>query len=124
MTKFFGKIGFYITEETSPGVWTSRVVTKNYRGDVTKNYHRYEQSDSINDNFNISNNLSIVADFFCYENIGMIRFVEWMGSLWDVTGIELQRPRVLLTIGGVYNGPEPDSEEEDTTPPDSDGDNG
>lgn len=118
MTKFFGKIGFYITEETSPGVWTSKVVTKNYRGDIIRNYYRYDQSDSINDNLNISNNLSIIADSFCYENLGMIRFVEWMGSLWKVTGIELQRPRVLLTIGGVYNGPETDSEEEDTTPSD------
>lgn len=124
MTKFFGKIGFYITEETSPGVWTSKVVTKNYRGDIIRNYYRYDQSDSINDNLNISNNLSIIADSFCYENFGMIRFVEWMGSLWKVTGIELQRPRVLLTIGGVYNGPEPDSEEEDTTPSDFEGDNG
>lgn len=122
MTKFFGKIGFSITKETSPGVWSPKIITRKYRGDVTKNYYRRESnSNSINDNINVNNFISVVADSFVYENLGVIRFVEWMGSLWNVTGIEVQRPRLILTIGGVYNGPKPDSDEEDSTSRDPEG---
>lgn len=108
MTKYYGKIGFSITEETSPGVWTEKIVARDYKGDVVRNYIRREPSDKINDNVNISNNLSIVADPFFYEHIGMVRYVEWMGSLWNVESIDIQRPRLILTIGGVYNGPTPE----------------
>lgn len=108
MTRYFGKIGFSLTEETSPGIWTEKIVTRNYRGEVLKNYIRRETQEKINDNINISNNISIVADSFAYGNMGMIRFVEWMGTLWNVESIEVQSPRLILSIGGVYNGPEPE----------------
>lgn len=104
MTKFYGMIGYSITEETSPGVWEEKIVRKPYKGDVLKNYVQWNNSEHLNDDLNINNSISIVADSFAYENIGGIRFVEWMGSCWKVTSVDLsQRPRLILSIGGVYN---------------------
>lgn len=103
MVKFSGIVGFAIQKETSPGVWGEKITERCYKGDVLKNYIRWENGVSLNDNLNVNNSLSIVADSFAYENIGGIRFVKWMGASWKVTGVEVERPRLILTIGGVYN---------------------
>ena len=66
MSKYFGQIGFTVSEETDPGVWTESIVERDYFGDITKNYKRYE-GNKIVDDINISNNISIVADPFAYE---------------------------------------------------------
>lgn len=113
MTKYFGRIGFMTTHEISPGVYEEVVSLRKYKGDVLKNYRRWDQTDQVNDDFNINNTLSIVADSFMYENIGTIRCVEWMGYFWKISSIDLQRPRIILTVGGVYNGPIEDRTSED-----------
>lgn len=103
MAKFSGVVGFAMSEETSPGVWTEEIVERSYKGDVIKNFIRWENGQQLNDNLNLNNSISIVADAFAFEHIGVIRYVKWMGSVWKVTGIDVQRPRLVLTIGGVYN---------------------
>lgn len=106
--KYYGAIGYSITEETSPGVWAERIHERNYTGDVIKNNRRYSSSDNLNDNVTISNEFSVVADAFAYDNFMAIRYIEWMGARWKVETVEIQRPRLLLTVGGVYNGPDPE----------------
>lgn len=107
MAKFYGPIGFVCSEETEPGsgIWEDVVEERNYRGDVTKVYNRWEKSDKLNDNISISNNISIVADPYVSSNLYKIRYVKWLGGYWEITGIDVQPPRLVLTIGGVYNGP-------------------
>jgi hypothetical protein len=104
MAKYYGAIGFTTSEETSPGVWEDKITPRMYSGDVQQNYIRNEDSGRLNDNVIISNKISILADAFANENINNIRYVEWMGSLWTVKSIDVQRPRLILSIGGVYNG--------------------
>lgn len=104
MAKFYGKIGYSETKETTSGVWTENISERSYRGDVLRNTRRWEGSENLNDNLNVNNLISIVADAFAYENFFSIRYIEWMGSKWKVTNVEVQRPRLILTIGGVYNG--------------------
>ena len=105
MTKFYGKIGFSSTEQTVPGVWTPGIVEKQYYGDVLTNSRRYEaQSSSTNDNLLINHKISILADTYFTDHIGNIIFVEFGGSCWKVNNIEIQYPRLILTLGGVYNG--------------------
>lgn len=105
MGKFFGKIGYSITAETVPGVWEEIVKEHEYYGDLVRNTsRRYEASNSLNDNITISNDISIVADAFAYENFTHIRYVEFKGAKWIVSNVEIQHPRLLLTLGGVYNG--------------------
>jgi hypothetical protein len=102
--KFYGAIGYGISEETSPGVWTNRIVERNYSGDVLKNFKKSSAGQSINDDIDVNNMLSILADPFALNHFHTILYVRWMGAVWKVPTAEVQYPRLLLSIGGVYNG--------------------
>lgn len=104
MAKFFGVIGFVETVETSPGVWKEKPIERNYYGDWIRNSRRLQTSDQLNDNVNISNELSIVSDPYAINNFHSMRYVEFMGAKWKITNVEVQYPRLILTLGGVYNG--------------------
>lgn len=104
MAKFYGKIGFADTVETSPGVWTEKIVERNYFGDIIRNTRRLQSSDQLNDDINISNEISIVADPYANQNFHSMRYVEFMGAKWKITNVEVRYPRLILTVGGVYNG--------------------
>lgn len=104
MAKWYGEITFAKTVETKPGVWTEQITKRNYYGDVIRNSRRLQSADQVNDNINISNRISIVADPYAYDNFHSMRCAEFMGAKWKITDIEVQRPRLLLTLGGVYNG--------------------
>lgn len=105
MARFYGKVGFAIPTEIRPGVWEDSVVERSYYGDVIRNTRRKESGDRILDDINISNEISIIADQFANENFHHMSYVEFMGALWKVSTVAVQRPRLVLTVGGVYNGP-------------------
>lgn len=105
MAKYFGKIGFVDTVETVPGVWREQIIEREYAGDVLMNIRRLQSDkDSTNDDLSIGNRVSIIADPYAYNNFHSIRYIEYMGTRWKVTSIEVQYPRLLLNMGGVYNG--------------------
>lgn len=105
MGKFYGAIGFVETTESTPGVWTEGVTERNYYGDVTKISSRWQQAgDKVNDDLEINNQISIVADPYAYSNFHAIRYLTWMGVSWKIKKVEVARPRLILTLGGVYNG--------------------
>ena len=103
MAKYFGKIGYGVTEETRPGVWEEKITEREYYGDIIKNYRRLDSAQQVNDNINISNEFSIVADPFAYENFHSMRYLEYMGSKWKITGVHAEYPRLTLSVGGLYN---------------------
>ena len=102
--KWYGKIGYAVTEETTPGVWTEAITERPYYGDLLRNTRKWQSSEMLNDNLNLANELSIVADPFAYEHFSSIRYVEFGGAKWKVSNVEVQYPRLILSIGGVYNG--------------------
>lgn len=104
MTRFFGKIGFVMTEETRPGIWEELERTREYYGDLKRNQRRWSSRDELNDEFNISNEVSILADPFAYDNLEAMKWVEVMGSKWKINSVTIEYPRITLTLGGVYNG--------------------
>lgn len=104
MAKFYGLIGYAETVESSPGVWSDVITKKNYTGDIIKNTKRAQVVETLNDDITINNIFSIVADPYAYQNFHTMKFIEWMGTKWKITSVEVQRPRLLLTVGGVYNG--------------------
>ena len=105
MAKYYGMVGYAETAETRPGIWEEVITERPYYGDVIRNVRRLENGESVNDNPVINNSISIVADPYAYRHFLAMRYVEWMGARWKVTNVEVQSPRLLLTIGGVYNGP-------------------
>ena len=103
MAKFYGIIGYAEQVETVPGVYSEEITERPYYGDLIRNTRRYESASQLNDNLNIANEISIIADPFAYQNFHAMRYVEFMGAKWKITTIEVQYPRLILTIGGVYN---------------------
>ena len=104
MAKFWGKITFAKQVENKPGVWKDEITTREYYGDLTRNILKNQDTNQVNSNLNISNEISIVADSFANENFYSMRYVEFMGAKWKISNIEVKYPRLILTIGGVYNG--------------------
>ena len=105
MAKWFGKVGYSKTVETDPGVWTPEDTVHEYYGDVMRNSTRWSvNSDSTNDDLTVNAQISIVADPFAIDNFYSIKWIEFMGAKWKVINVEPQLPRLLLTLGGVYNG--------------------
>ena len=110
MARFSGTVGFLTTvefdPENHPGVWDEEIVEKRYYGDVLSNSRRWDQNGNMNDDLVINNRISIVADKFCKEHLGAMKFVRWAGLCWKITNVEIQHPRLILTIGGEYHEPE------------------
>lgn len=104
MAKFYGVIGFAETVETEPGIWEEVTTERNYSGDLVRNSRNLQPSDSVNDNINISNEISIIADPYAEQNFHNMRFVKFMGAKWKIKNVEVLYPRLRLTVGGVYNG--------------------
>lgn len=103
MAKFYGAVGYAKMIETSLGVWEDTIVEHNYYGDLVRNTRKLQNSGYVNDNINISNDISIIADPYAYENFHNIKYVVFMGTKWKVSNIEVQYPRLILSIGDVYN---------------------
>lgn len=104
MAKWYGVIGYAETVETKPGIWEEQITERNYYGDLFRNSRRLQSTDKVNDDINISNQLSIVADPYAINNFYSMRYAEFSGAKWKITDIEVQYPRLTLTLGGVWNG--------------------
>lgn len=106
MTRWFGKVGYSETVETDPGVWESQDTVREYYGDIVRNTTRWRgNSESTNDDLIVTTQISIVADAFAFEKFHSIKWIEFMGAKWGVDSIDPnQPPRLILTLGGVYNG--------------------
>ena len=103
MAKFYGAIGYAETVETTPSVYEEQITERMYSGDLTRNTRRLQSSDNLNDNINVANEISIVADPYANQNFHKMRYVEFMGSKWKISNVEVQFPRLILTTSGVYN---------------------
>lgn len=103
MAKWFGKIGYAETKETKPGVWSNTIIEREYSGDVIRNTRLLQSTNTVNPNISVANQISILSDPYAYQNFHLMRYVEFMGTKWTVTNVEDQYPRLLLTMGGVYN---------------------
>ena len=102
MAKYHGLIGFAVQEETSPGIWEDVIDPRPYKGDVVSNSRRYDPSENINDDMVLSNRFSIVSDAFLYSHIPAMRYLEYLGTKFKITSVSIERPRVEITVGGVY----------------------
>lgn len=105
MAKFCGEIGYSIQYQAKPGVWKTKTEARVYYGDVVKNSSRWTQSQTTpNDNISLNNQISIIADPFANQNFSSMKYAVYMGIKWKITNVDVQFPRLILTLGGVYNG--------------------
>lgn len=108
MARFFGKVGYGQTVNAGNGVHRLVITERNYGGDVIRDTRRLDSGDKVNDDISVGNSISIVSDDYANSHLSAIRYVEFSGALWKVTEVETQSPRLLLRLGGVYNGPTPE----------------
>lgn len=104
MAKWYGLIGYAEDVETEPGIWEEQFTERYYFGDSIRNTRMLQNSSGVNDNVNVGNQISIVADPYANQNFHLMRYVEFMGTKWKVSTVDVQYPRLILTIGGVWNG--------------------
>lgn len=107
LMKFYGSIGFWKESfEVAPDVYKSAIEERLYFGDVLKNRRGWRQTENQNDDFTVTNRISILSDLYAQQNWTSIRYINWNGVKWKVTNIEVAYPRLNLEIGGIWNGPE------------------
>lgn len=104
MAKYYGVIGYAATVQTEPGIYEEQIIETEYMGDVLRNTRRLREGSKINDDITISNQISIIADPYASNNFHAMRYVTFMGAKWKISDVEVQYPRLILTLGGLYNG--------------------
>lgn len=105
MAKFYGEIGYGETIEIRRGVWEDVITEYKYYGDVIRNTRRLDSGEKVNNDLSVGNSISIVADAYANEHFFAMRYIKWAGTLWVISDVEVQSPRLILRLGGVYNGP-------------------
>lgn len=108
MPKFCDVVGYAISTKTAPGVFEDVITERKLFGDVLTNSRRLEEHEQrVNNDITVGNSISVVADEYANNHFHAIRYVKWAGSLWVVQNVDVKRPRLILRLGGVYNGPTP-----------------
>lgn len=103
MTRYHGYVGYAIDVEAYPGVWEEQISEHEYFGDVLKNRINMQQGNVVNAKITISNSISIIADPFAFEHVYAMRYVTYLGKKWSIVNVSIERPRLILTLGGLYN---------------------
>lgn len=109
MPKFYGTVGFGETVEKRPGVYEDVITERKFYGDIIRDSRSLQQGDKVISDISIGNRFSIVADSYASEHIYAMRYLEWSGVKWIINDVEVHRPRLIIGIGGVYNGPTPEA---------------
>lgn len=104
MAKWYGVIGYADTVEVEPGIWEEQVTERPYYGELVRNTRRLKTTDKVNDDLTISNQISIVSDPYAINNFHAMKYAVLWGTKWKITSVEVQYPRLVLEVGGVYNG--------------------
>lgn len=104
MAKWYGKIGFAGTVETEPGIWEEGITERSYYGDIISNRWKRQNSGGVNDDINVTNDISVVADPYAVDHCSAMAYAEFMGAKWKITNVDVQYPRLIISVGGVWNG--------------------
>ena len=106
MTRYAGIVGYAAPGELEDGIWEDGLlVERTYYGDVVRNSRRIQNGSSVLPELTISNSISIVADAYAMEHFYHMKYIYWQGVPWTITNVDVQRPRLILELGGVYHGP-------------------
>lgn len=108
MARYYGRIGFLreeIESEDRPSRYVPVMEERFYSGELWKNTANQQTAEKPVDDFGINNDISIVADAYALNNFSSMKYVEFMGTLWEVRSVTVEHPRLRISFGGVYHGP-------------------
>lgn len=104
MAKFSGLVGYITQSEISPGVWSSVENSIMMKGDVIRQSSNTQNDDKVNSDITLSHRVSLIGDAYSFGNYYNIKWVDIRGAKWEVESVEIQRPRLIVTLGGIWNG--------------------
>lgn len=106
MARFHDKVGFLIpVDDQRTGMSTNRAVERPYYGRVIEHTRRWDSNEHVNDDLTISNQIAITANDYAFKHMSSIAYARFMGGYWKVSSIRVKAPEIILTLGGVWNGP-------------------
>ena len=103
MAKYYGFIGYGVNVETRPGVYSTDPAEREVYGDIFKDTSLNKKGEGLNDDISLSMKVSFIADPFALNNYSQIKYATHLGAKWKVNSVEVQFPRLVLTLGGGYN---------------------
>ena len=103
MAKFAGLVGYVTQEETVPGVWSPVENPKMMRGDIIRQSSSSQNDDKVNSDVSLNHRVSLVGDAYAFGNYYNIKWIDIDGRKWEVDSVEIQRPRIIVSLGGPYN---------------------
>lgn len=104
MVKYAGLVYYTTQLETKPGVWKDSVKEHFMRGDVLRKASSSQNGDKVNSDVSLNHRVSLIADEYALGNYHDIKGIQINGRVWQVESIEVQRPRLIVTLGGLLNG--------------------
>jgi len=110
MTKFAGLVGYVTQEETVPGVWAPVETSIMMRGDIISqsytngNGSRISDTGKVNDDITLNHRVSLLGDAYAFDNYFDLKWIQIGGRKLEISSIELRRPRLTVSIGGLWNG--------------------
>lgn len=104
MAKFTGLVGYVTQEEKVPGVWSPVSNPKTMKGDIIRQSSNNQNGDKVNDDITLGHRVSLIGDAYAFNNYFSLKWIELNGHKWEITSVELQRPRLIVTVGGLWNG--------------------
>lgn len=100
--KWFGEIGYFVESNNVDGIVTDSFITQQYYGDIIKDYKTNTSENAVNEDFELSNRISVVADPYLISHFHKIAWISFMETKFKVRSVELQYPRLIVSLGGVF----------------------
>lgn len=102
MAKYSGLVGYVTEEEISPGVWQPKNNSRKMRGDIIRQTSNNQNDMKVNNDTTLSHRVSLVGDAYAFSNYYDIKWIDIDGYRWKVSSVEVQRPRIIVSLGGPY----------------------
>ncbi len=104
MAKFWGTIGINRGAiEGEPGILTPNIEEVQVAGNMRLEGARWRNHE-LGDSVTARHVLSIVTLEDSTINFAEAVYISWQNQKWSVVAIKYIRPRIELTLGGLYNG--------------------
>jgi hypothetical protein len=109
MARFTGLVGYVTQEESVPGVWSQSETPKMMKGDIIRQSitngkgDRVADSGKVNDDVSLGHRVSLIGDAYAFANCFNMKWVQINGIKWSISSIEMQRPRIIVSLGGMWN---------------------
>ena len=104
MAKYSGKVGYGEEVETVPGVWEVRIEERMMKGDKIRQNANIRDSGKVNNEITLNHRVSLLGDAYAFANYYIMKWIEIDGRRWEVASVEVQRPRLIVDIGGLWHG--------------------